>query len=202
MAGLLVPPASGKYQIHVTSNDGVRLVAGGRVLLEDWTDHGTKTDTVSVEWDAGREQVITAEYFYNGGAGVMRLEWTRPDGVREVVPAGAWRVRADGRERRAGLRADYFRGVDLGEPWFSRDEAAIDQDFGSTGPRRDVPAATASSALQVTLPPGTWASSWIDPETGRTIHTPSRQHAGGVATLTLPAWKDDLAIDLRRVATP
>ena len=124
---------------------------------------------------------ITAEYFYNGGAGVMRLEWTRPDGVREVVPAGAWRVRADGSERRAGLRADYFRGVDLREPWFSRDEPAIDHDFGSTGPRRDVPAATASSALQVTLPPGTWAGSWIDPETGRTIHTLIRQHAGGVA---------------------
>ena len=115
---------------------------------------------------------ITAEYFYNGGAGVMRLEWTRPDGVREVVPAGAWRVRADGSERRAGLRADYFRGVDLREPWFSRDEPAIDHDFGSTGPRRDVPAATASSTLQVTLPPGTWAGSWIDPETGQTDRHP------------------------------
>ena len=87
-------------------------------------------------------------------------------------------------------------------PWFSRDEAAIDHDFGSTGPRRDVPAATASSTLQVTLPPGTWAGSWIDPETGRTIDTLIRQHAGGVAPLTLPAWKDDLALDLRRVVTP
>ena len=110
---MLVPPASGTYQLHVTSNDGARLIAGDRVLLDDWTDHGTKTDTVSVEWDAGRGQPITAEYFYNGGAGVMRLEWTRPDGVREVVPAGAWRVRADGSERRVALRADYFRGVDL-----------------------------------------------------------------------------------------
>jgi hypothetical protein len=200
--GLLVPPASGTYRIHVTSNDGVRLIAGGRVLLEDWTDHGTKTDTVSVEWEAGREQSITAEYFYNGGAGVIRLEWTRPDGVREVVPVRAWRVRADGSERRTGLRADYFRGADLGEPWFSRDEATIDHDFGSTGPRRDVPAAAASSTLNVTLPPGRWAGSWIDPETGQTIDTLMRQHAGGVAPLTLPRWKDDLALDLRRVVTP
>ena len=111
-------------------------IAGGRVLFEDWTDHGTKTDTVSVEWDAGRAQPITAEYFYSGGTGVMRLEWTRPDGVREAVPAGAWRS-ADGSERRAGLRADYFHGVDLREPWFSRDEPTIDHDFGSTGPRRE-----------------------------------------------------------------
>ena len=200
--GLLVPPASGTYQIHVTSNDGARLIAGGRVLHEDWTDHGTKTDTVSVEWDAGREQIVTAEYFYNGGAGVMRLEWTRPDGVREVVPAGAWRVRADGSDRRAGLRVDYFRGVDLRDPWFSRDEATIDQDFGSTGPRRDLPAATASSTLNVTLPAGKWAGSWIDPETGQAIDTLIRQHAGGMAPLTLPAWKDDLALDLRRFVTP
>ena len=200
--GVLVPPASGTYQIHVTSNDGARLIAGGRVLFADWTDHGTKTDTVSVDWDARRGQPITAEYFYNGGAGVMRLEWTRPDGVREVVPARAWRVRAGGSERRGALRAEYFRGVDLRDPWFSRDEATLDHDFGTTGPRRDVPAATASSTLQVTLPPGTWTGSWIDPETGQTIDALIRQHAGGVAPLTLPAWKDDLALDLRRVVTP
>ncbi len=197
--GVLVAPASGTYQLHITSNDGVRVTVGTLPIFEDWTDHGTKTDTVAVDLTAGEPRPITVDYFYNGGAGVMRLAWTRPDGVREPVPPAAWRQIAGGA---AGVRAEYYRGVDLRVPWFSRDEPAIDQDFGSTGPRIDVPAATASSPLQVTLPPGKWAGSWIDPETGRTIDTLSRQHAGGVAPLTLPAWKDDLALDLRRVATP
>ena len=29
--------------------------------------------------------VLMYEYFYNGGQGAMRLEWTRPDGVRETI---------------------------------------------------------------------------------------------------------------------
>ena len=104
--GLLVPPASGTYQLHVTSNDGVRVRRAaaccsrtGRPRHED--GHGVG------ECDGGREQTVSAEYFYSGGAGVMRLEWTRPDGVRETVPAEVWRGRADGGER-ALARADYF----------------------------------------------------------------------------------------------
>jgi hypothetical protein len=203
--GLLVPPASGTYQIHVTSNDGARVRIGDRVVYEEWTDHSTKTDTVTVRLAAHEGQPVddgqpvVVEYFYGGGAGVLRLEWTRPDGVREAIPSSAWRT---GLEGVPGVRAEYFRGVELSDPWFTRGEPNIDHEFGTTGPRRDVPAATASSTLNVTLPPGQWAGSWIDPETGRTIDTLTRQHAGGVAPLTVPVWKDDLALDLRRVVTP
>jgi hypothetical protein len=204
--GLLVPPASGTYQIHVTSNDGARVRIRDRVVYDDWTDHSTKTDTVTVQLTAHEGQPVNdgqpvvVEYFYAGGTGVMRLEWTRPDGVRETIPSSAWRT---GLEGVVGVRAEYFQGVALSDPWFTRGEPNIDHAFGSTGPRRDVPAAaTASSTLKVTLPPGRWAGSWIDPETGRTIDTLTRQHPGGVAPLTLPAWKDDLALDLRRVITP
>ncbi len=135
-----------------------------------------------------------------------RRDAARMDPSRRRARGRAGRGVARRRRRQRAARAlcapTTFEASICGMPWFSRDEATIDHDFGTTGPRRDVPAATASSTLQVTLPPGTWAGSWIDPETGRTIDTLIRQHAGGVAPLTLPAWKDDLALDLRRVATP
>jgi PA14 domain len=197
--GVLVAPASGTYELHITSNDGVRVTVGTVPIFEDWTDHGTKTDTVSVDLAAGEPRPLTVDYFYSGGAGVMRLAWTRPDGVREPIPPAAWRQLAGGK---AGVRAEYYRSVELRDPWFSRDEATIDHDFGSTGPRPDVQVATASGTVKVTLPAGKWAGSWIDPATGQTIDTLSRQHAGGVAPLTLPRWQDDLALELHRVATP
>jgi hypothetical protein len=203
-SGRIVPPATGTYQLHVTSNDGARVRIGERVVYEDWTDHATKTVTVAVAL-ANREgqpvrdgQPIVVEYFYSGGSGVMRLEWTRPDGVRETIPVEAFRTSLEGV---AGLQAEYFRGVVLTDPWFSRGEPNVDQDFGSTGPRRD-DARPVSTTLDIALPTGRWAGTWIDPVTGEVLDTIIRQHQGGVAKLALPPWTDDLALDVRRFVSP
>jgi hypothetical protein len=186
--GRIAPPAPGTYQLHVTSNDGARVRIGDRVVYEDWTDHGTRTDTVAVELTAGQPLVV--EYFYSSGAGAMRLEWTPPGGARQVVPIH-------------GLRAAYFHGVMLDAPWFARDEPAIDHDFGSHGPRREVPSPPAAEGtLDITLPAGQWAGSWIDPVTGEVLDTLIRKHGGGLAKLAVPAWRDDLALELRRFVTP
>ncbi len=202
-SGRIVPPANGTYQLHVTSNDGARIRIGDRVVYDDWTDHGTKTDTVTVTLagpGAGPAgTAIVVEYFYNGGSGVMRLAWTRPDGVRQTIPVEAFRA---GAEDLAGLKAEYFRGAALADPWFTRSEPNIDHDFGSSGPRRDSAPASTSATLDITLPAGRWAGSWIDPVTGEVLDTIFRQHQGGVATLALPAWTDDLALDLRRFVAP
>jgi hypothetical protein len=194
---VLRPPAPGAYQLHITSNDGVRVKVDDRVVFEDWTTHGTKTDTVAVT--LGGSHAVVVEYFYSGGTGVMKLAWTRPDGVREPVPASAWQAS----DRSAGLQAAYFHGIELTEAWFARTESTIDYDFGSSGPRRALAAAAvASPTLDIALPAGTWAGSWIDPVTGAVLETLFRKHAGGVAALTLPAWQDDLALDLRRFTAP
>ena len=199
-SGRIVPPAAGRYQLHVTSNDGARVRLGGRVVYEDWTDHGAKTDTVPITLTGRDGEPIVVEYFYAGGQGVLRLAWTRPDGVRETIPATAFRIGADGAP---GLRAEYFQGRDLAEAWFARTEPALDHEFGSNGPRRaDAPAAT-SAALAFELPAGRWAASWIDPVSGAVLNTLLvRDHRGGAATLAMPAWTDDLALEIRRVAAP
>jgi hypothetical protein len=204
-SGRIVPPVNGTFQLHVTSNDGARVRIGDRVVYEDWTDHSTKTDTVTVAL-SNRDgapvrdgQPIVVEYFWNGGNGVMRLEWTRPDGVREPIPPTAFR---SGLEGVPGLAAEYFRGVVLGDPWFSRVEPALDHDFGTSGPRRDQAAPSVSPTLDITLPAGMWAGSWIDPVTGQVTETILRRHGGGVASLTQPRWADDVAMELRRFVQP
>jgi hypothetical protein len=203
-SGRIVPPSNGTYRLHVTSNDGARVRIGDRVVYEDWTDHSTKTDTVSVTLAnpsgvPGGGPPLVVEYFYNGGSGVMRLEWTRPDGVREAVPVEALRTSVEGV---AGLKAEYFHGVSLANPWFSRGEPNVDHDFKSTGPRQDPGPAATSATLDITLPAGRWAGAWIDPVTGEVLDTTIRQHQGGVAKLALPPWTDDLALDLRRFIQP
>jgi PA14 domain len=198
--GLLVPPAAGTYQLHVTSNDGVRLTAGGRVVFEDWTDHATKTDTVSI--DLTQPVPLVAEYFYAGGAGVMRLAWTRPDGVRETIPSTAWRVqRDDARDLAPGVHAAYYRGIDLADRWFERDEPNVDHEFGTAGPTPDVVRAadTPVSSLRIDVREGAWNAIWLDPVTGDQVATAAFQHPGGVRSVEMPAWRDDVALALRRI---
>jgi hypothetical protein len=196
-SGRIVPPTDGTYQLHVTSNDGARVRIGDRVVYEDWTPHATKTDTVSVPLATGLSIVV--EYFYSGGTGVMRLEWTRPDGVHETIPPTAFRTSLRGV---VGLDAEYFHGLDLADPWFARLEGGVDQDFGSSGPKRDPPAAAAGETLDITLPAGRWTVSWTDPATGEAFPPAVLPHRGGVARLVPPAWREDLALDLRRAGTP
>jgi hypothetical protein len=196
-SGRIVPPTNGSYQLHVTSNDGARVRIGDRIVYEDWTTHATKTDTVSVTLDTSA--AIAVEYFFSGGMGVMRLEWTRPDGVRETIPATAFRTSLHGV---VGLDAEYFHGVVLADSWFARLEGHVNHDFGSSGPRREVAPPSAGDTLDVTLPAGRWAGSWIDPVTGEVLDTIIREHQGGVAKLALPRWTHDLALDLRRFITP
>ena len=205
-SGRVIPPADGRYQLHVTSNDGARVTIAGRVVYEDWTDHGTKTDTASVALTrrgGARGEPIAIEYFYGGGSGVMRLEWTRPDGVREVVPPDALRT---GPEGRSGLKAQYFRGVDLKEPWFERDEATVDQAFKFDGPRRaDAPRSNpfaSSGVLAVALPAGTWGVIWMNPQAGTSIQAYTVHHGGGIAHLQMPHWEDDVAVTIRREDLP
>jgi hypothetical protein len=204
--GLLRFPIAGTYQLHITSNDGVRVKSGTRTLFEDWTDHAAKTDTVTIDSAAtgtvaafppARALPITVEYFYTGGSGVMTLAWTRPDGVRETVPVEAWRTSRDGVP---GLQAAYFHGVSLKEAWFSRLEPTLENDFGSNGPRRSEPASAppAPASLDLRLPAGTYGVMWTNPLTNDPIHASTVMHGGGVAHLKIPRWGDDVAVYIRR----
>jgi hypothetical protein len=72
----------------------------------------------------------------------------------------------------------------------------------AAGPHVVQPASATAATLDITLPAGKWAGSWIDPVTGAVLDTTIRQHQGGVAQLAVPPWADDLALDLRRFVTP
>ncbi len=64
------PP--GRYRIHVTSDDGVRVLVDGKVVIEDWTWHGPKDADVDVELTAG-EHALRVEHFELDGHATLRV---------------------------------------------------------------------------------------------------------------------------------
>jgi hypothetical protein len=68
--------APGRYELAVTSDDGVRVWVDGRLVIQDWSIHGPKEDRVPL--DGGRRR-IRVEYFQNTGAAALMVQVIRPE---------------------------------------------------------------------------------------------------------------------------
>ena len=135
--GRIDPPASGTYRITTVSDDGVRLWLDGKLMIDNWGDHGPTEDQGTVVLTAGRPVEVKVEYYQGAGGATARLKWTRPDGVTEVVPA----ERLLTPEGSVGLRGEYFEGRSFDEPEAVRVDARLDFEWPPSPrpiPRRTV----------------------------------------------------------------
>ena len=76
--GTLTAPVPGTYEIHTTSDDGVRLWVDDKLVIDNWNEHGSVTDTVKLTWLKGQSYKIRIEYFQSGGGSTIRFGWTPP----------------------------------------------------------------------------------------------------------------------------
>jgi beta-glucosidase len=76
--GKLVPPASGKYRLGATADDGLRVYLDGKLIAEDWTDHAPTTVTGEVTLEAGKSYDLKMEYYEGRIGAVAKLVWQPP----------------------------------------------------------------------------------------------------------------------------
>jgi beta-glucosidase len=74
--GKLVPPASGRYVLTVTSDDGSRLSLDGKRVLEDWSIHGPTPRHAVVTLQAGHAYDLVLEYFEASGGAEVHLAYS------------------------------------------------------------------------------------------------------------------------------
>lgn len=78
-SGQLLPPTSGKYELIVGANDGVRLYIDDRLVVDGWEQNeGVKSHSASVDLEAGRAYGIRLEYFEALRDAEIRFGWQRP----------------------------------------------------------------------------------------------------------------------------
>jgi beta-glucosidase len=81
--GQLLPPTSGKYELVVGANDGVRLYIDDRLVVDGWDlNERVKSHSASVDLKAGQVYRIKLEYFEDIRDAEIRLGWRRP-GAKE-----------------------------------------------------------------------------------------------------------------------
>ncbi len=195
--GRIDPPASGTYRLTTVSDDGVRLWLDGKLVIENWSDHGPTEDHAAVELTAGRPVELKLEYYQGGGGSTARLKWTRPDGTTEVIPA---ETAPAARGQRAGACGPSISRAARSTRPRSRadrpgDRLRVAARTRGRSPEGDSRPGRSRSAS--TCPAGRYRVEWVDPKTGRVVKDENLEHAGGRKALTAPAFDEDLALAVR-----
>ena len=72
--GKIIPPDT-IYHIGTSCDDGARLYIDGKLVIDDWTEHGEKPISAEVKLIPGREYNVVFEYFDNILGATARLTW-------------------------------------------------------------------------------------------------------------------------------
>jgi phage tail-like protein len=74
------------YTFRTRSDDGVRLRVGGRLIIDNWTDHSATQDAGQIRLEAGRWYPIVLEYYEKTGSASIELRWSSASQRSEIVP--------------------------------------------------------------------------------------------------------------------
>lgn len=86
-SGQVKAPITGNVVFSTQSDDGVRLWIDDVLIIDNWTLHGTTTDTASaVSLTAGEKYNIRMEFYERGGGEVAILQWAYSGQSTQVVP--------------------------------------------------------------------------------------------------------------------
>jgi hypothetical protein len=93
ISGHIKAPTTGNYKFHIACNDGARLWVGdiSAISPSAWADRSGSGffPSGNIPLVAGKRYAIRLFFYENTGDAVLKLEWTKPDGTREVIPNSA-----------------------------------------------------------------------------------------------------------------
>ena len=121
--------APGYYNVSALADDGVRVYAGARLLLDEWREGAPRT--VSARVFLSGETPLRVEYFDRTGGARIQVS---------VTPVGTAAV-ATAVPQYSDWRAEFFGNLNLGGPAVAtRNDVAINFDWAQGAPDPRVPA--------------------------------------------------------------
>jgi len=71
---------------YTTSDDGVRLAINDKLVIDNWTVHGSVEDAATIQVMAGQKYNLRMEFFNEGGGATANLSWGSLCQTRETMP--------------------------------------------------------------------------------------------------------------------
>ncbi len=190
--GFLMAPQSGKYLIYTVSDDGVKLYLNEKLLISNWTDHGTTTDSVFVDLKAGEKLPIIVEFYQAGGGAELSLMWSKNGNKAENVPLSAL-IAPDGKT--PGLMVEKYADKELKRKVGELVVSKID----ATGIATNDDQKNDFFEFSIDLPAGNYSAEWIDPVSGKRNPFPVNGHSGGIYNLKTPILSEDMVLIIRKI---
>jgi beta-glucosidase len=78
--GRIVAPETGRYSLGVASDDGSRLYLDGKLLVDNWGQHGLLMKSATVDLTAGEAHDVKIEMYELGGDAGAVLGWQKVEG--------------------------------------------------------------------------------------------------------------------------
>ncbi|NHC15411.1 PA14 domain-containing protein [Motilibacter deserti] len=83
--GRVWPRTTGNHTFYTTSDDGIRLWIDGKLVIDQWNDHGPTEHSGTVWLAANVHHAIKVEYYENVWTSTARLAWSGPGLPKQVI---------------------------------------------------------------------------------------------------------------------
>lgn len=128
---------AGRYRFTVTSDDGVRVWVNNNLIIDQWRNQAATTFNAELDLPGGSIPV-KVEYYENTERAQIAFSWTKLS-APPPQPTGAY-------------FAEYFNNTSLsGSPVLTRNEAAVNYNWGHGSPAPQVPVDRFSGRWTTTL---------------------------------------------------
>ena len=85
--GRVEAPVTGTYRFSTVSDDGIRVWVNGQLVINNWTDHASTTNTsAAIALTAGTRYTLKVEYYEHTGGATARLQWSYPGQATQIIP--------------------------------------------------------------------------------------------------------------------
>jgi hypothetical protein len=84
--GQVTAPTSEVYTFTSTSDDGIMVWIGGKLLIDNWTDHATTQNSGSIALVTGQPYALRVMYYEHTGGAVAQLAWRSLSTPSQIVP--------------------------------------------------------------------------------------------------------------------
>ncbi len=129
--------AAGNYRFFATMDDGMRVWIDDQLVIDNWTDSQQHTVTAD-RYMSGGTHSFRVEYYETGGMAVAKFSWQQIGGGTPST-FNNW-------------RGEYFNNMNLsGAATVTRDDAAINFDWGTGSPAGGIPSDQFSARWTRTL---------------------------------------------------
>ncbi|WP_150265362.1 glycosyl hydrolase [Paenibacillus tepidiphilus] len=89
-SGKIKPSYSEEYTFTASSDDGIRVYIGGKLIIDSWKKQSGVSHKGSIRLAAGTSYDIKVEYFENHGDASVRLMWKSPSQKQAVISKSAF----------------------------------------------------------------------------------------------------------------